>query len=279
MNKDRIKDIVKEKYGQIATESGSCCGSSSSCCAGSPSAAEVGSRIGYSDQEMQDVPEGSNLGLGCGNPIALASLKPGETVLDLGSGAGFDSFLAASRVGPEGRVIGVDMTLEMLAKARENARKGNYTNVEFHQGEIEELPVDGGSVDVIISNCVINLSTHKEQVFSEAFRVLRPGGRIMVSDIVLLEELPAAVQASIEAYVGCVAGASLKQDYLQTIESAGFQDIRVLDEAAILTDLMPDDPVIRDVLSHVDVSAEELLRLGRTVVSVRIRATRPRLTS
>jgi arsenite methyltransferase len=132
-------------------------------------------------------------------------------------------------------------------------------------------------VDIIISNCVINLSTHKEKVFSEAFRVLKPGGRIMVSDIVLLEDLPASVQASIEAYVGCVAGASLKQDYLQTIESAGFQDIQVLDEAAFMTDLMPDDPMIKDVLAHVDVSAEELLRLGRTVVSVKIKATKPHM--
>lgn len=274
--KENIKEIVKEKYGEIAAKSGSCCGPSSSCCGeDSPGADEIGRRLGYSDQELGDVPEGSNLGLGCGNPIALASLEPGETVLDLGSGAGFDSFLAASRVGPEGRVIGVDMTLEMLAKARENARKGNYENVEFRQGEIESLPVADGNVDVIISNCVINLSPQKEQVFKEAFRVLRPGGRMMISDIVLLEELPASVRASIEAYVGCVAGASLKHSYLQMIAAAGFQNIQILDEAPFAGDVTPDDPLLTSIKSSLELAGTELVRLAQSVVSVKIAATKP----
>jgi SAM-dependent methyltransferase len=274
MDKEKIKDIVKDKYGRIAEKNGSCCGPDS-CCGSDTGADEISRRLGYSDAELQAVPEGANLGLGCGNPIALASLKPGETVLDLGSGAGFDSFLAAARVGPGGKVIGVDMTEEMLAKAEENARRGGHTNVKFRKGEIESLPIEDGIVDVIISNCVINLSTQKERVFSEALRVLKPGGRMLISDIVLLEELPAPVRSSIEAYVGCVAGASLKQDYLRMIETAGFENIQLQDETAFFTDVTPEDPVIKDMLSRLDVTAEELARMGRTVVSVKISAVKP----
>ncbi len=203
----------------------SCCGSGSV-----STAREISKNIGYSDADIDAVPEGANLGLGCGNPVALASLKQGETVLDLGSGAGFDSFLAAERVGTKGKVIGVDMTPDMLDKARENARKGKYKNVEFRLGEIENLPVADNAVDVIISNCVINLAPDKKCVFSEAYRVLKPGGRLMVSDIVLTKELPPALKNSIEAYVGCVAGASKKDDYLATIKSAGFTNIKVNQE-------------------------------------------------
>ena len=201
-------------------------------------------KIGYSDEEMQAVPSGSNLGLGCGNPIALASLKAGDTVLDLGSGAGFDCFLA-SKVGPTGRVIGVDMTEEMVARARDNAAKGGYQNVEFRLGEIEKLPVEDSSVDVIISNCVINLVPNKEKAFREAFRTLRPGGRLMVSDIVLLKKLPDFVKESIEAYVGCVAGAAMKETYLNAIRSAGFQDVTVVEESVFPLDCMTNDPLGR----------------------------------
>lgn len=186
--------------------------------------------MGYSLDDLKSVPEGANLGLGCGNPVALASLKKGETVLDLGSGAGFDSFLAANKVGETGRVIGVDMTPEMIETAQENARKNDYKNVEFRLGEIENLPVDDNFVDIIISNCVINLSPDKPQVFREAFRVLKSGGRLMVSDMVLLRELPRAIKNSVEAYIGCVAGASMKDDYLKMINDVGFGDVTVVNE-------------------------------------------------
>ena len=168
------------------------------------------------------IPEGANLGLGCGNPVALASLRPGETVLDLGSGGGIDCFLAARKVGPEGRVIGVDMTAEMIHLARENAQKSGLKNVEFRLGEIENLPLEDGSVDAVISNCVINLSTDKERVFREIYRVLKPGGRMMVSDIVLDGELPAKVKDSVAAYTGCIGGALKRDDYLAAIVKAGF---------------------------------------------------------
>jgi ubiquinone/menaquinone biosynthesis C-methylase UbiE len=179
---------------------------------------------------LSAVPEGANLGLGCGNPVAIASLKEGEVVLDLGSGAGFDCFLAANAVGDKGKVIGVDMTPEMLELARENAVKGGYENVEFRLGEIENLPVGDSSVDIVISNCVINLSPEKEKVFAEAFRVLKPGGRVMVSDMVLLRELPEEVLNSSEAYVGCIAGAVLKDKYVEAMKQAGFTDIKIISE-------------------------------------------------
>ncbi|MDX9986802.1 MAG: arsenite methyltransferase, partial [Dehalococcoidales bacterium] len=223
MKKEEVKKTVRERYGNIAKQSGSscCCGPASqvsSCCGTSAGvAAGISKKIGYSYKELNAVPEGSNLGLGCGNPVALASLKEGETVLDLGSGAGFDCFLASTKVGAKGKVIGVDMTAEMLDKARENARKNGYTNVEFRLGEIENLPLADNSVDAIISNCVINLSSDKQRVFDEAFRVLKPGGRLMVSDIIILKELPDFIRNSIDAYVGCVAGAMKKNDYLKAI--------------------------------------------------------------
>jgi SAM-dependent methyltransferase len=187
--------------------------------------------MGYSAAELRAIPDGADLGLGCGNPTAMASLRRGEVVLDLGSGAGIDCFLAAEKVGPSGRAIGVDMTSEMVERARENARREKIANVEFRLGEIEHLPVADASVDVIISNCVVNLSPDKPQVFREAYRVLKPGGRMFLSDIVLLKELPRAVRESIEAYVGCIAGASLKADYLAAIRAAGFDDVDIVKEA------------------------------------------------
>ena len=208
---EKLKMAVRESYGRVAEQSGSCC--SSGCC-GTAKPEAIAKKIGYTEEEMQAVPTGSNLGLGCGNPIALASLSEGETVLDLGSGAGFDCFLASNIVGPKGLVIGVDMTSEMIARARENALKGGYENVEFRLGEIEALPVEDNTIDIIISNCVINLVPDKGKAFQEAFRVLKPGGRLMVSDIVLQKKLPDFVLESIEAYVGCVAGASTRTGVL-----------------------------------------------------------------
>ena len=234
MDEKTIRQAVRDRYGSVARQGANCCAQANSCC-GDPAQAASGS-IGYSDREMDSVPEGANLGLGCGNPLALAAIKAGDTVLDLGSGAGFDCFLAAQRVGPEGRVIGVDMTPDMLEKARDNADRAGYENVEFRLGEIESLPVADSSVDLIISNCVINLSTRKERVFQEAYRALAPGGRLMISDIVLGRELPEEVRNSLSAYAGCVAGALLKQDYLDLIGEAGFTDIEVLKESTYGTE-------------------------------------------
>ncbi len=253
-NKD-IKKIVREGYAKIANQGISCC-TSSSCCGSTNSAQDISKSIGYSDEEMSAVPEGANLGLGCGNPIALASLKEGDIVLDLGAGAGFDAFLAAQRVGRSGRVIGVDMTEEMLERARANAKKGKYTNVEFRLGEIEKLPIEDNSIDVIISNCVINLSPDKKEVFQEAYRVLKPGGRLMVSDLVLTKDLPENLRNSIEAYVGCLAGAAMKDDYLDYIEKAGFKDIKVVSQLSYPVDAMFRDLKIAEgAIASIKISA------------------------
>jgi arsenite methyltransferase len=221
-----LKKTVKKAYAKIAAESGasSCC----SCGCSSGDAQEISRNIGYSDAELKMVPE-ANLGLGCGNPTALGSLKEGDVVLDLGSGAGFDCFLAAKKVGASGKVIGVDMTEEMVDKAESLAGKYGFTNVKFRLGDIEDLPVESKSVDVVISNCVINLSPDKAKVFREAYRVLRDGGRMYVSDIVLLKELSEEQKNDRELLCGCVAGALLKEDYVRKIEKAGFE-VEVLSE-------------------------------------------------
>jgi len=254
-NKKDIKTQVKEGYGKIARQGSSCC-STSSCCGDSNLAQNISKTVGYTEEEMGAVPEGSNLGLGCGNPVAIASLKEGDIVLDLGSGAGFDAFLAAQRVGKSGRVIGVDMTPEMIAKAKVNAKKGRYTNVEFRLGEIEKLPLEDNSIDVIISNCVINLLPDKEAVFKDAHRVLRSGGRLMVSDLVLTKDLPKEIKDSVEAYVGCLAGAIKKDEYLDFIRIAGFQDIKVISESSYPVDAMFDNfKSAQDAVASVKVSA------------------------
>jgi SAM-dependent methyltransferase len=221
-----IRTAVRDRYGAIAEGKGCGCGTGgaergTTCCT---------SELGYSEAETASIPEGANLGLGCVAPVALAAPRRGETVLDLGSGAGVDVFLAAREVGPEGKVIGVDMTPAMIDRARANAAKGGYANVEFRLGEIEHLPLPDASVDVIVSNCVVNLSPEKAQVFREAFRVLRPGGRMLLSDLVLERPLPPETRDSMEAYVGCIAGASLRGEYLRLIREAGFQGVEVVRE-------------------------------------------------
>lgn len=266
-----IKNIVKDGYGEIAKQGSSCC-SSSSCCGGGNSAKNISKAVGYSDEEIGSVPEGANLGLGCGNPVAIASLKEGEVVLDLGSGAGFDAFLAASKVGKSGRVIGVDMTPEMIERARANALKGNYDNVEFRFGDIEELPVEDNSVDIVISNCVINLSPDKESVFKEAFRVLKPGGRIMVSDLVLEKELPDKIKESIEAYVGCLAGAVKKEDYIKFIEEAGFKGIKIISQVNYPIEAMANDATAKAIMKDSCIKETDLKNIGNSVVSVKIYA-------
>lgn len=252
---EEIKKIVREGYAKAIKQTPSCC-SLSSCCGGTSQAQAISKTVGYSDAEMSAVPEGANVGFGCGNPVALASLKEGDVVLDLGSGAGFDAFLAAQRVGKTGRVIGVDMTPEMLEKARANAEKGGYKNVEFRSGEIEELPVEDSSIDVIISNCVINLSPDKKTVFKEAHRVLKSGGRLMVSDLVLVKELPKEVKDSIEAYVGCLAGAIKKDEYLKLITMAEFKDVKVVSESSYPVDALFDNlKEAHDAVMSIKVSA------------------------
>lgn len=223
------KNIIKESYAKIAQSSGGCGCSSCDCDSGQTLQRQT-KQLGYSQDEINQAPIGSNLGLGCGNPVAIASLNEGETVLDLGSGAGFDAFLASKKVGKTGKVIGVDMTDEMLQKARENAEKGGYTNVEFRKGDIEDLPIEDNAVDVIISNCVINLAPNKEKVFKEAYRVLKSGGRLMVSDVVLVKPLPEELKNDKELLVGCVSGAILKKDYFEMLEKTGFSNIEILKE-------------------------------------------------
>jgi SAM-dependent methyltransferase len=274
MKETEVKKNVREHYGRVARKEQSCCGNkgSSSCCDGTQDAREASRNIGYSEAEMDSVPEGANLGLGCGNPTALASLKEGETVIDLGSGAGFDCFLAANKVGESGRIIGVDMTPEMLEKGRENARQGGYSNVEFRLGEIENLPVADDTADVIISNCVINLAPDKKRVFREAYRALKPGGRIMVSDIVLSQELPEAIKNSIEAYVGCVAGASLESDYLAAVKSAGFKDIQISDEAVFDTKDIINSPEAQEIVESLDITTERAIELGSSIKSIKVSA-------
>jgi len=276
MKDDDIRKVVRENYGRIAVQGNTECGPVSSCGCGCGSAQDTISKaIGYSNEELRAVPEGANLGLGCGNPTALASLKEGEIVLDLGSGAGFDCFLAANKVGKSGRIIGIDMTTEMIDKARENARKGDYHNVEFRLGEIENLPVADNFVDAVISNCVINLSTNKKRVFEETFRVLKPGGRIMISDIVLLMELPETILNSIEAYVGCISGAMLKEEYLKTIKSAGLKDVTIIDETVFPLDYITNDPLAQKIIEGLAISAEEVKEFSNSILSVKISAIKP----
>jgi len=275
MKDTEIKKKVREGYARIATKKTSCCAPTSSCCGGSLPET-ISKSIGYSEAELGSVPDGADLGLGCGNPVALASLKEGETVLDLGSGAGFDCFLAANKVGKTGRVIGVDMTPEMLDKARQNARKGKYGNVEFRRGEIEKLPVEDNYVDVIISNCVINLSPDKLAVFREAFRVLKPGGRLMVSDIVLLAELPDFIKESVAAYVGCLSGAMLKDDYLDAVKSAGFKDIKVIEETNFPIESMANDPTAQVIMKEMKITPEKVKEIGQAVLSVKVQAVKGR---
>ncbi len=225
---DRIREGVRKRYAGIAAGGKSGCGCTSSCCSPKTTSAKAQSaKLGYSKKDLEVVPDGANLGLGCGNPQAIAALKKGEVVLDLGAGGGFDCFLAARQVGPRGRVIGVDMTPEMVAKARENARKGRFRNVEFRLGEIEHLPVADSSVDVILSNCVINLSPDKEQVYREAFRVLKPGGRLAISDVVAIKPIPKAVRDDMDQHSGCVSGALQVCKLERILQDTGFRAVCV----------------------------------------------------
>jgi len=230
MKEKEVKGFVKNRYGKIAKSSASCCPSSASLM-------EQAKLVGYSEENIKNVPEESNMGLGCGNPVALAGLKNGETVLDLGSGGGIDVFLASKKVGPKGRVIGVDMTKAMIEKAKQTAEKHGYNNVEFRLGEIEDLPVEDNSIDAIISNCVINLSPNKKKVFEEAHRVLKPNGRMLISDLVTEGRLPSKIRKNLDAWAACIAGAMDKKEYLRTIEEAGFRKVKIVSESSYEIDV------------------------------------------
>lgn len=265
-----MKDFVKKLYGAIAKgKNKSCCGDVKPSCGCKSS--NVSEKIGYTKEELDAIPEGADMGLGCGNPIAFASLKEGEVVVDLGSGGGIDVFLAAKKVGPAGRAIGIDMTEEMLEKATKNAEKAGLKNVEFKLGDIEHIPLDNAVADCIISNCVINLAEDKQKVFNEAFRVLKPGGRLMVSDMVLLRDLPDEMLKSAEMYAGCISGALRKEDYLGKISSAGFKDIDIVKEDAVqILEYIGSDKVISDIVHNM--SEEEIEIINTAVVSLKISA-------
>jgi arsenite methyltransferase len=279
MKETEIKRIVRGGYAKIVKEDLSCCGPAKSCCGSGKRRTDVGQEIGYTEEDLKTAPQGSNLGLGCGNPVALATLKEGETVLDLGSGAGFDCFLASKKVGKRGRVIGIDMTPEMIDKARENAEKDGYQNVEFRLGEIENLPAPDNSVDKVISNCVINLSPDKARVFKEAFRVLKPGGRLMVSDIVLVGELPESLKNSIEAYVGCISGAMKRGEYLEEIVAAGFENVEIIDQKSFPIEFLAIDPIGKSILDELRIPPEKLKELQSPVASISVYGTKPNHTN
>jgi SAM-dependent methyltransferase len=275
MKDEKIRRAVREGYARIAKQPSPCCPSADSCCKSANRVGGISKKVGYTEEEVQAVPEGANLGLGCGNPVALASLREGEVVLDLGSGAGFDCFLAANQVGKDGKVIGVDMTPEMIERARKNAQQGNYQNVEFRLGELENLPVADHYADAVISNCVINLVPDKKRVFQETFRVLKPGGRLMVSDIVLLRELPDSIKASVAAYVGCVSGAMQKEDYLGAIRAAGFEEVRVVNETSFPVDCLENDPTAKAIVEGLNIPSEEMKGLATSVRSIEVHGIKP----
>jgi len=270
MRQEEVRKVVREGYARIVKQENSCCPPKSSCCGGTNLAEEISKNIGYTDDDLNSVPDGANLGLGCGNPVALASLKEGETVLDLGSGAGFDCFLAANKIGKNGNVIGVDMTPEMIEKARENARQNNYENVEFRLGEIENIPAADNSVDAIISNCVINLSPDKKRVFGESFRVLKPGGRLMISDLVLLKELPDFIKNSVEAYIGCLSGAIMKDEYIRAVKEAEFENVEIIDETCFPIDCMANDETAQTIIEDLEIPIEEVKGIGESIVSIKV---------
>ncbi len=264
---EQTREIVREGYAKIAGRQPSCCGESSE--------NKVAQAIGYSDADIEAVPEGSNLGVGCGNPVSFAAPRPGESVLDLGSGAGFDVFIAARAVGPKGRAVGVDMTDEMLERARANAESAGFDNVSFHKGLIEKLPFEDASFDIVISNCVINLAPDKDRVFREIYRVLRPGGRMAVSDLVLEKELPPAVARSAEAYVGCIAGAMLRSDYVAAIERAGLSDVNEVEVTSygdILLGLQAED--LDGAIAREGLTLEEAQDAAASISSLKVTARR-----
>jgi ubiquinone/menaquinone biosynthesis C-methylase UbiE len=272
---DRVTEqrkTVRERYARAATEKSGCC--EPSCCGNEDFATtdDIGEKIGYTKDELSVLPGDANLGLGCGNPTAIASLGPGMTVLDLGSGAGIDCFLAARRVGERGKVIGVDMTPEMVERARRNAREGGYDNVEFRLGEIEALPVADASVDVVISNCVLNLSTDKARVLGEVHRVLEPGGRVVISDMVSDLPVPEVLAGNLDAVAACLP--TFREQYLGEFRAAGFANVRITDEKPHPASYILEDPGVKAYIADHDAHAEELLAFAGSIVGAHFEAAR-----
>ena len=266
MEEKKIRKLVREGYSNIARAEKNNCG----CSCGE----NVSENIGYTRNDLDSVPKGANLELGCGNPVALSNLKKGEIVVDLGSGGGLDCFLAAKKVGLEGKIIGIDMTAEMVDKARNNCKIGRYNNVEFRLGEIENLPVADNTADVIISNCVINLSPDKQRVFNESYRILKPGGRLLISDIVLQNNLPELIKQNVQAYIGCVSGSELKTKYIELIERAGFSQVKIISQT-----YFPIKQMLSSATSELlhEKLKNDFSKLNDSVISVKISAKKPKI--
>ena len=269
MEHETIREAVRDRYATVAEEASSCCGPS--CCA-STETASVSTAVGYDADQLQSVPEGADLGLGSGNPVAATDLREGETVLDLGSGGGIDCFLAAQKVGPSGKVIGVDMTPGMVVRARKN-QQGTYPNVEFRLGEIEALPVADATVDVIISNCVINLSPERDRVLAEALRVLKPGGRLVISDLICRAPVPGALRDEAEAVTACLPVE--EHEYLADLEAAGFTEVRVTNAQPYPREAMSSAPLAQKILSDRPEIAESLEDFASSVKGAIIEARKP----
>lgn len=275
MDTTSVKQSVIESYGKLAkSKSNGLFAQLFACCDPSDHAKKIAVQIGYSKEELNQVPEASNLGVGCGNPSALAAIKQGETVVDLGSGAGFDAFIVSRLVGQEGKVIGIDLSDEMLALARKNAQKSHYTNVEFLKGDIEEIPLKDGIAHHVISNCVINLSLNKGKVYKEAYRVLKEGGKLAISDIVLEKELPPFVKDSLAGHIACVSGAEKLEDYLQYVRDAGFRKVKVESKSEFPLELMLTDPQVMKIAQEMNfnLDSEEAKDIAASVTSISLSA-------
>jgi arsenite methyltransferase len=274
VGKEQHKENVKKGYAGIVKrhKRKSLLPKFMQCCDHQEVSHTIGLKIGYTEAQLMEAPTDANLGIGCGNPLAFADVTSGETVLDLGSGAGFDCFLASRQVGESGKVIGIDITGEMVAQAKKNALKGNYGNVEFLVGNIEEMPLEANSVDLIISNCVINLSNKKERIFRESFRVLRPNGRILISDIVLLRALPGYLRDSVEGHIACLAGAVTKYDYLFGLVNAGFGDVAIVQQKSFPIELMLHDPIAQKIINDNKMDQKAVKLIADSIVSLSIRA-------
>ena len=277
MHTDSVKKSVVDSYGKLAkSTSGGLFSKLFSCCNLTENANHVGKIIGYSKEEMDAVPEGANLGVGCGNPAALDKIEKGETIVDLGSGAGFDAFNVSPLVGPNGKVIGIDLSDDMLKLARKNTKQGNYKNIEFVKGDIEALPLESNIADRVISNCVINLSLNKAAVYKEAYRVLKPGGKIAISDIVLERELPDFIKNSLAGHIACVSGAEQLKDYIQYVKDAGFKDLKIESKAEFPLELMLTDPIVMKLANEMNfnLNSEEAKDIASRVKSISITATK-----